>query len=121
MGKKIDLDRVRRAEERIEAILRDHPEIAERTAHFLSSGPSQKEMEDLTMARPNVESSMGKRPLQLRLPEDILKRLDALTALLQKDPNFRAMGTVTRSTALRLALIRGLEVLEQERGPKERG
>lgn len=116
--KKPDLDRIREAEEGIEAILREHPEIRERTAKFLAGEPSKEEMEDLLM-RPKIESPMGKRPLQLRLPDDIMKRIDALTDILAKDPNFKAMGTMTRSTALRLAILRGLDVLEQERGKIE--
>ncbi len=54
-------------------------------------------------------------PIQLRLPQSIVGRADALLALLLEDPALTAMGRVTRTSVLRLAILRGLEVLENER------
>jgi hypothetical protein len=50
----------------------------------------------------------------LRLPADILRRADALIPALSRTPTFAALGRVTRSTVLKLALMHGLDALEQE-------
>lgn len=51
--------------------------------------------------------------IALRVTTDVLDRADALAARVSKDPKM-ALGTVTRSNVLRLALLRGLESLEAE-------
>ena len=62
------------------------------------------------MAKPeNVLTSM-------RLPSDLLKRARALVPALQNDPTVGAMGLVSRSKVLTLALVRGLADLEREYG-----
>ncbi len=50
----------------------------------------------------------------LRLPKVIRDRADALIPSLESNPTIAALGKVTRSKVLRLALVRGLEVLESE-------
>ena len=55
-------------------------------------------------------------PTSVRLPRDFVKRLDALVPRLEKVPTLAALGPLTRSKALRLALARGIEVLEAEHG-----
>ena len=55
----------------------------------------------------------------LRLPRSLLDRADALIALLKKRPEF-AVQRITRSTVLRLALMRGLDALEADH-PKSSG
>ena len=54
-------------------------------------------------------------PIQiaLRVTSDIVDRADALVATALKNPKL-AVGRVTRSSLLKLALVRGLEVLEEE-------
>jgi len=52
---------------------------------------------------------MTETPLSIRLPDDLLARLDRMAGVMSK----RAAGAeVTRSAALRVALARGLDVLE---------
>ena len=48
----------------------------------------------------------------LRIPPEITARADALIPRLQGDLTLRAMGRISRSAVFRLALLRGLEVLE---------
>jgi hypothetical protein len=50
----------------------------------------------------------------LRLPQDILDRADALIPALAHLGAGRASGALVRSEVLRLALVRGLDQLEQE-------
>lgn len=57
----------------------------------------------------------------VRLPREVLKRLDAMAALLDADPAVGAMGPVSRSAVLRLALVRGLDALEAEHKSRRRG
>ena len=54
-------------------------------------------------------------PIQiaLRVTSEIVDRADALVAKALKNPKL-AVGRVTRSSLLKLALVRGLEVLEEE-------
>ena len=52
--------------------------------------------------------------LVLRVQANIAKRADELKPKVARDPNLSAVGRITRSTVLKLALLRGLEVLEQE-------
>jgi len=55
-------------------------------------------------------------PTSVRLPRDFVKRLDALAPRLEKVPTLAALGPLTRSKVLRLALARGIEILESEHG-----
>jgi len=50
----------------------------------------------------------------VRLPADVIRRVDALRGKLAKDATLSALGAVTRSTVLKLAVTRGLDVLEKE-------
>ncbi len=52
--------------------------------------------------------------LVLRVQAGIAKRADELKPKVARDPNLSAVGRISRSTVLKLALLRGLEVLEQE-------
>lgn len=54
--------------------------------------------------------------ISLRLPVDMLARLDALAKRLADVPDFAAMGEMSRSKALRLAVTRGLVALEAAYG-----
>lgn len=106
MANPSDLARVQAAEARLAAQLRQHPELATRTAHFLAGNPSVETMETL-MTEPL------EKPTQLRLPREALERADTLISLLAKHPEFRALGRLSKATVLRLAVLHGLEVLEQ--------
>jgi len=54
--------------------------------------------------------------IALRVPPDLLRRADALKGSLARDATLAAvLGRITRTTVLRLALTRGLDLLEQER------
>ena len=50
----------------------------------------------------------------MRPPADLVARLDALAGALQQDDRLRAVsgGKVSRSAAIRLAMVEGIEVLE---------
>jgi hypothetical protein len=51
----------------------------------------------------------------VRLPNALLKRADALRAKVAKDADSVAFGgRISRSTVLRLAIVRGLEALEKD-------
>jgi hypothetical protein len=50
-----------------------------------------------------------------RIPNELLARAGELAPLLDADPTFRAIaGVVDRASVVRLALTRGLEILETE-------
>jgi hypothetical protein len=68
----------------------------------------------------NDPSSVATQETQvsIRLPQELLDRAERLCARLQGDPVLQVLG-VTRAAVLRLAVVRGLEVLERERGGGE--
>jgi hypothetical protein len=106
MAKRIDLARAHAAEERLAEHLRQRPDLAARTAQFLAGNPSVQTMESL-MTEPL------EKPTQLRLPREALERAETLIPRLAEHPEFRALGRLSKATVLRLAVLHGLEVLEQ--------
>jgi hypothetical protein len=107
---RVDLARARAAEERLAERLRRRPELATRTAEFLAGNLSAETLETL-MPEPL------EKPTQLRLPREALERAETLIPLLAKHPEFRALGRLSKATVLRLAVLHGLEVLEQRARP----
>jgi hypothetical protein len=103
-----DLARVRGAEERLAEHVRRRPDLAARTAHFLAGNPSVETMETM-MVEP------FEKPTQIRLPRDVHERAAALVSRLAEDPELRALGRIrmSKTAVLRLAVLHGLEVLEQ--------
>jgi hypothetical protein len=58
---------------------------------------------------------MGKAPLlSVRVSPDLLKRADRLVPKVARDKTVTAIGNVSRSTIVKLALMRGLDALEAE-------
>lgn len=51
--------------------------------------------------------------IPIRLPTEIVERIDALVPLLASDPKLGAWR-ITRSAVMRQALLRGLEALEAD-------
>jgi len=51
--------------------------------------------------------------IALRVSPDVVGRADTLVGRINKNPKM-AVGRVTRSSVLKLALLRGLDVLEGE-------
>jgi hypothetical protein len=86
---------------KLKQILREHPDVAERTAQFLAGEPTTAEMERL-MERTN-----------LHLPESLLEEAEALVPRLAKVREYRSIR-LSRAMVLRLAIERGLEVLRQQ-------
>ena len=58
--------------------------------------------------------------LTLRLPKSFVDRADALIDRLAEDEEALLLGRVSRSIVLRLAVLRGLEVLEAQVAGKPR-
>ena len=105
MAKHLDLARIQAAEDRLAEHLRQRPDLAARTARFLAGNPSVPTMETL-MTEP------FEQPTHLRLPRDVHERAAALVSQLTEDPELRALGRMSKTAVLRLAVLHGLEVLE---------
>ncbi len=58
----------------------------------------------------------SKAQTALRIEVQMLKRAELLVPQLSKDPLMRAIGQVSRSSVLRVALSKGLAALEREHG-----
>jgi hypothetical protein len=56
----------------------------------------------------------------IRLPQELLDRIEALVPVVAADPVFAAFGRVGRSSVLRLSLVRGVESLEKRYKAKSR-
>jgi len=52
----------------------------------------------------------------LRIELELLNRAELLVPVLRQDPLVRALGQVSRSSVLRVALAKGLDLLEHETG-----
>ena len=111
MPKAVDLQAVGNALETIRRTLREHPEVRERTAALFAGDPTTG---DLDALRPQEENMATLRAIPVRLPEALVDRLDALVPLLADAPELAMKANVTRADALRLCVLRGLEVLEAE-------
>ena len=60
---------------------------------------------------------LGESPVTLRLPADLVARIDALLPKIGADSDTAALlGGVSRSSALRLVIVEGLRVLEGRYG-----
>jgi predicted transcriptional regulator len=66
------------------------------------------------------EARMSEVPTSIRLSEDLVARLDKLAERMSRDPKTAALaGTgISRTAALRLAILEGVEVLEARYGRK---
>jgi hypothetical protein len=56
----------------------------------------------------------------IRLPQPLIDRLEAMRQRLERDPRVAAKGQVTFALTLRIALQRGLEALEAEYPQEDR-
>ena len=54
------------------------------------------------------------KPTVIKLPQSILDRAAALLPHVQGKPEFLAAGRTSRATVLRMAMLRGLELMEAE-------
>ena len=117
MSKAVDLQAVGNALAVIRRTLTEHPEVRERTAALFAGDPTTGDLDALS----TQEDAMATlHPIPVRLPEALVARIDALVPLLADEPELATKGTVTRSDALRLCVLRGLEVLEAEhKAPRE--
>ena len=104
-----DLQAVGNALATIRRTLREHPEVAGRTAALFAGDPTTG---DLDALQPQEESMATQAPLTVRVPQALVDRIDALVPLLGDAPELATAANVTRSDALRLCVLRGLEVLE---------
>ena len=58
----------------------------------------------------------SKAQTALRIELELLNRAELLVPVLRRDPLIRALGQVSRSSVLRIALAKGLALLESETG-----
>lgn len=112
--KAVDLQAVGDALATIRRTLREHPEVRERTAALFAGDPTEGDLDAL-----QEESMATQAPLTVRVPQALVDRIDALVPLLADAPELATAANVTRADALRLCVLRGLEVLEAEhKAPK---
>lgn len=68
------------------------------------------------------ESRMREVTTTVRLPADMMTRIEALVPVVEQWPEFAVHGRVSRSAVIRLLLLRGLEAVEAEtKGKRGRG
>lgn len=96
----VDLAAVRQAKRRMAELLRAHPEIRERTAHWLAAGGQE-------------ETPMQKMSLNIKVDPAVLVRARKLIPSLAADPEYGPLLRASQAAVLRLALMSGLEALEK--------
>ena len=99
---------VRRQFADLRALLDGDPKLAERTRAVLAGELSCPELEDPKMNGADEQIS-------IRVPEGTQDRAEALIPALDGEAEFRAFRC-TKSAILRLAIMRGLDLLESEHG-----
>ena len=97
----VDLRLVNRALDRVAELLRADPALADRTAAWMRGDLKGDELMPL------------KNGVPVRVPAELLARIDLLLPLLREDPELTTTGRVSRSSIVRLAVLRGVEVLER--------
>lgn len=63
--------------------------------------------------------AMPQKNVNLRLPDSLTARADALVARMQADPALSVAGSITASSVLRAAIAEGLAVLERRYAPSD--
>ena len=107
----VDLARVRGALADLDAALEAHPDTRPFPPGALASDRALSRLG--TLEDPPVTPL--KVQLNVRIPADLAERLDAVIPILEAAPLLRAAGIrPSRSTVLRMALEKGLPVLEAE-------
>ncbi|MBN2359671.1 MAG: hypothetical protein JXR83_09465 [Deltaproteobacteria bacterium] len=110
-----DLARERRIRARLDDLrrsLRAHPDGDERLVQLLHGTLACPDLEDPAMVGNEKQTA-------IRMPEDLLVRIDALVEKMGDAPEFTAYSP-TRSAVMRIALTRGVKSLEEEYGKKKR-
>jgi hypothetical protein len=71
-------------------------------------------------APPDLEepTMSNEEPVSIRLPTALLDRAERLAKKLAADPTHSSVFRVTRAAALRMALLRGVEALEEDLAKK---
>ena len=108
-GEVVDLDRERRLQEHTEALralLAGNPRLQERTNAMLAGELPCPDLEEPMSETPN--------PTVVRIPGDLVARCQALMPLLEQEPDLAAVGRLTTSAVIRVALSRGLASLEEQ-------
>ena len=103
MKQEVNVRRVSAILESISEVLARCPDVIERTARYFAG-----ELE---------EGAMVKEQTTIMLDAEMLERAEALVEAVARIPTVAIGGRVTRSTVIRLALLRGMDVLEQELKP----
>jgi len=81
---------------------------------LLEGNPRRAERVSVWLAEQEAEE-MSEKPTTLRLPQDLLDQADRLARVIGSTGDF-ATVRVTRSSVIRLALLRGFDALREEFG-----
>ena len=103
----LELERILNQQEDLDAlrrILEEDDQLAARTLAFLD-GDLEAE----------TDMSANDKLVSMRLPSDELERAEALLKEMAEHKDWRGFG-MTRSAVLRMALIRGLDALQEQYG-----
>lgn len=108
----VDLPAVWVGLDSIERVLRERPEVRERTEAMLA-GRLEGQTEVEIMAKEKDEQ--GGAQIGVRLSQDMLARIDALVPYLRGMPAYAVLGRqITRSLAARVVIAAGLDAVEAE-------
>ena len=101
--KPMNIKTVKESLNTIEKTLKENPELRERTENFFAGR---------LKGAPLIERD--KKALNLKVDKEIIERAEALIPRLKADPELSALGRISVSSIIRLAILRGIEVLEKQ-------
>ena len=61
-----------------------------------------------------AEGSRRGVPVSVRIPPELARRLERLVPKLAKNTSLTTLGIITKSSVVKLAILKGVEALEQE-------
>lgn len=96
----------------------DGPPISQRDQFNKTKHPDPVDSHATSIYRYSKQEHTGGatvfQPFSLRLPQSVIDRTDSLAPKAARLPDFAALASVTRANLLRLAVVRGLDLLEAE-------
>jgi len=97
------------------ALLAAKPHLRARTAAMLAGDLACPDLEE---EQPMPANRNPQSPVNLRLPADLIARVDALVPEARRLPDLAMLTTITRADVLRLALVKGVGQVEAELAKK---
>jgi hypothetical protein len=99
---------VKESLDKIEKTLRENPDLLERTSDYFAGRLKGEPLTEQEKTKDN------RKAVNLRVDQEILERAEQLIPKIKADPELSALGRISTSSVIRLAILKGLEILEKK-------